>query len=98
MFSLEIGQVLITTTNEKATIVEITDSTIKLYFKGRVYIRPKSIIGEKLFITSEDKQKREIIEKKEQRKQRKKEEQYTWLNEIKKSIGENKNKRINEDN
>lgn len=52
--NLKIGQYLITTTNEKAIIVEIANDTIKVNYRGKIVTRPKSIVGEKLFLTEED--------------------------------------------
>jgi len=54
IYNLKIGQYLITTTNEKVIIVEITNDTIKVNYRGKIYSRPKSIVGEKLFLIVED--------------------------------------------
>ena len=52
--NLIIGQYLITTTNEKVIIVEIANDMITVNYRGKIVTRPKSIVGEKLFLTEED--------------------------------------------
>lgn len=69
MFHLEVGQVLITTTDEEVTIIEMTDSTISVYYRGDIHTRPKSIVGKKLFFTDEDRKSLEIEKQLELKKE-----------------------------
>lgn len=55
--SLYVGQLLRTTTNEYAKITTITPQKIYVAFRGKIYCRDINIIGEKLFILPEDKNK-----------------------------------------
>jgi len=53
MSNLIVGQYLLTTTNEKVKIVEVANSTITVLYKGNEYVRPKTVVGDKLFLIKE---------------------------------------------
>lgn len=55
LYQLYIGQVLRTTTEENVVVRKIFNDEISVEYKGKIYQRPKSIIGKKLFFMHYDK-------------------------------------------
>jgi hypothetical protein len=54
MVDLHIGQRLVCSTGEKVIIKSVTTDRIWVEYRGKIYKRPKSIIGTKLFFEKTD--------------------------------------------
>ena len=52
---LYVGQTLTCNNGEEVTVTKVAENTITIEYKGKLYQRPKTIVGYKLFLNDSDK-------------------------------------------
>lgn len=61
MFDVDVGQKLVCLNGEMVVVRRVSDTHIVVEYKGKLYIRPKAVIGQTLFIDEEEYQAVEPI-------------------------------------